>query len=1394
MKINKRVGAAVTASALALGLLTAPLENIPLSADYRVSAVEKFNNITAQTVSAETGGLPDSRELEQMYIDSLFYGGGISTYMVDYGASQLTGAQLELYNRLKAHISDIAGGNKNDTTLTLTRSENVQLTGTTEAELKAQIGEKCNSFTADVSAAFNYLLYDMPMDFYWYDKTPNGGMNQLALGSYDGTVLDITNTVTFTVSQGYRSGNSTTVDTAKINTAKTAVENAQAIADANAGKSDYEKVLAFCDEICKLTDYNNGALAEGTAYGDPWQLVYVFDKNASTNVVCEGYSKAFQYLCDLSNVKCYTVTGTMTGGTGAGPHMWNIVVLDGVSYLVDVTNSDSGSVGQEGELLLMGAAESDGTGCTFTSTSPNMTYTYDEETLALYPSGILTVSTKDYVPDASVGEITISVTPGDLEISVGDEADLIVEVTSEEEISGYLTCTYDPDIVSVSDGAESEDGTGTVYTVTGIAEGIATLTFEWTSDEIEPDEPCTVTCTVTVTAAECEHEWSEKWENDADGHWQICEICGDESEKEDHNMAEAAGTAKEPTCTEAGKEADMECSDCGYTEYGKVIPAKDHTPGKPKQENVKDASCTAAGSYDEVVRCEVCDEIISSVHKDGEMLPHDMAEVEDSAKEPTCAEAGKEADKKCSVCGHEETGEEIPATGKHTMTEIPDTAKEPTCAEAGKEADMECSVCGLKETGEEIPATGEHTAGEPERINEVAATCYQEGSYDEVVKCTVCRKELSKESKTIEKTDHTPGEPTEENTVAPSCTKNGSYDLVTKCTVAECGEVITTEHVVVPAEGHEFGALIPGETTHYQECAKCHDKVGEESHTEDSGTVTVRPTETDDGARTYKCSVCGKELRTESVPALGENHEHSYTIKNSDASSHWNECVCGEADETTRTLHTTDTKEEIALEAVCNVDGLKYVITYCTVCDKEISRDSEAIPKTGVHNAGTDYGYDSTDHWQTCTVCGTVMNKAPHTAGPAATETTPQTCTVCGYEMAPVIAHTHTFAATWTSDDSFHWHAATCQHTEEVSGKAVHVWDGGVVPTQPTETSKGVKTFTCTVCAATKTEPVSELAHTHTPSDAWRFDITGHWHVCGSCDEKLNFAAHNEISEVTKAPTATVPGTRRYYCSICRYVIREEDIPATGVTVEPVYPSYPSGGAIVFPAVSTKEPILDNGSGKTGWESIADDIRNAGNGDAVYVNMNGTTTLSKTALKELAGKNVDLVLEMSDKITWIINGETVEKATDVNMRARLNTNNIPDSVIEKVSGGNSVVQLSLSHSGSFGFDAVMTVALGTRYNGMFANLLYYNPKTKELEFVDCSTISNGKAVLNFSHASDYAIVIGSEPMGDYEDVSAASGIYENESSASGESGIYAAVTAVLAVSAAVVIFRKRVRK
>lgn len=68
--------------------------------------------------------------------------------------------------------------------------------------------------------------------------------------------------------------------------------------------------------------------------------------------------------------------------------------------------------------------------------------------------------------------------------------------------------------------------------------------------------------------------------------------------------------------------------------------------------------------------------------------------------------------------------------------------------------------------------------------------------------------------------------------------------------------------------------------------------------------------------------------------------------------------------------------------------------------------------------------------------------------------------------------HTHEFSTEWSHDETQHWHACTVEGCDEKLELADHTWNDGVVTTQPTETEKGVKTFTCTVCDYIKTEEI----------------------------------------------------------------------------------------------------------------------------------------------------------------------------------------------------------------------------------------------------------------------------------------------------------------------------------
>ena len=141
--------------------------------------------------------------------------------------------------------------------------------------------------------------------------------------------------------------------------------------------------------------------------------------------------------------------------------------------------------------------------------------------------------------------------------------------------------------------------------------------------------------------------------------------------------------------------------------------------------------------------------------------------------------------------------------------------------------------------------------------------------------------------------------------------------------------------------------------------------------------------------------------------------------------------------------------------------------------------------------------------------------------------------------------------------------------TRELPPTGAHVWDNGVVTTAPTETTPGVRTFTCTVCGDIREETIPA-----TGAHDYRFTKTvaptctdGGYdlYTCSGCGatERRNLtdaAGHKwDGGTVTTAPTETTPGVRTFTCAVCDQT-RTEAIPATGASTCTGGPSCPSYG------------------------------------------------------------------------------------------------------------------------------------------------------------------------------------------------------------------------------------------
>ena len=171
-----------------------------------------------------------------------------------------------------------------------------------------------------------------------------------------------------------------------------------------------------------------------------------------------------------------------------------------------------------------------------------------------------------------------------------------------------------------------------------------------------------------------------------------------------------------------------------------------------------------------------------------------------------------------------------------------------------------------------------------------------------------------------------------------------------------------------------------------------------------------------------------------------------------------------------------------------------------------------------------DWESNETEHWQVCT-CGAVFHKAQHSGG-TATCTEKAKCAVCGAEYGDVLGHD--FTTSWTHDDNEHWkQCSRCDAKDDVSP---HTWDNGTITTAPTCTKAGERTYTCTECGATKTEPIDATGHSW-KSD-WTSDATHHWHECDNknCDVTDN-AGKNGYAEHSGGKATC---TQNAVCEICK--------------------------------------------------------------------------------------------------------------------------------------------------------------------------------------------------------------------------------------------------------------------
>ncbi len=496
------------------------------------------------------------------------------------------------------------------------------------------------------------------------------------------------------------------------------------------------------------------------------------------------------------------------------------------------------------------------------------------------------------------------------------------------------------------------------------------------------------------------------WITDENNHWKICTVCKSVVETEAaHTFGKWVIDENATEATEGSKH--RKCIICGRINR-ETIPALGHTHSFNREvtehEYLKsEATCTTAAVY--YKSCN-CGEKGTETFTSGDALGHNFtvkqydenqhwnkcsrcdatSEMENhSGGVATCTEQPV-----CSECGYKYGN----ALGHDYVHH---DAKVATCTEKGWKAYDTCSRCDYT-TYKETPAAG-HTAGAAVRENEVAATCISDGSYDEVIYCTVCQAEISRESKTIPATGHSFGAWTVVKEA--TCTAEGHETRV-------CSVCSAKEDKDIGKLSHEESDWITDENNHWKICTVCNAVIEDETaHTFGNWVIDENATEATEGSRHRECIICG-HINRETIPELG--HTHSFDRE------------------------VTEDKY-LKSEATCTMPAVYYKSCECGETSTDTFTSGNAL--------GHDFivlQHDENQHWKKCSRCDVTDTKENHIYD----NEQDNSCKVCGYNRGIAPAHTHNWANAWSHNTAYHWHeclSSNCDVTENSlkDGYAAHI-------------------------------------------------------------------------------------------------------------------------------------------------------------------------------------------------------------------------------------------------------------------------------------------------------------------------------------------------------------------
>ncbi len=501
----------------------------------------------------------------------------------------------------------------------------------------------------------------------------------------------------------------------------------------------------------------------------------------------------------------------------------------------------------------------------------------------------------------------------------------------------------------------------------------------------------------------------------------------------------------EATCTAKGSyEEVVYCTGCGAEISRKVVTVDilPHTPAEAVKENILPSTCVNEGFYDSVVYCSVCKTEISSDKVPIPITAHTpgSAAVEDFVQS-TCKEEGSyKSVVRCTVCTKVISSDTIPMekTSHNPGPVSIEGTVNSTCTVAGKYYEVtSCTVCKEQISEKEvILELADHIGSTPVKEHEIKATCTSTGSYDEVVYCVNCNTEMTTNKVEVPKLPHTPGTPVKEKITEATCLNIGSYEEVSYCTVCKTEIAGSRTTKVIDKLDHVAGAAKeenrkePANCSEYGSydlvvrCTVCKNIISSDAKVIDPPAHKPGPAATETSPQV--CTVCNKVLS----PAIGHTHkwESGWTIN---AEGHWHACSgCAEKKDYMTHSYTN------SCDADCNVCAALRSVTgheYDHACDTACNKCGEV--------RATEHKYDNSCDTQ-CNIC-----HAERTITHTYDSLCDGVCNVCGFERIP-------------SDHAFG------------SWKTV---------TEPTATATGLRERSCMICYTKETEVIPATGSTIDP-------------------------------------------------------------------------------------------------------------------------------------------------------------------------------------------------------------------------------------------------------------------------------------------------------------------------